>query len=77
MGGSEKVQRLTKQEIVIQVNPNKLVNYIIMQHVVVVSCDVLVGGMVLYPLGVTIDFWEKLHIITLFGIQKLITRFHC
>jgi hypothetical protein len=31
MGGLEKVQRLTKQEIVIQVNPNKLANYIIMQ----------------------------------------------
>ncbi len=25
-----------------------------------VSCDVLVGGMVLYPLGVTIDFWEEI-----------------
>jgi len=31
MGGSEKVRRLTKQEIVIQVNPNNLADYIIMQ----------------------------------------------
>jgi hypothetical protein len=76
MGGSEKVWRLTKQKIVIQVNPNKLVNYIIMQPWVVVSCDILVGGMVLYPLGVTIVFGMKLHTITLFDKQKLITRFH-
>jgi hypothetical protein len=26
----------------------------------VVSCDVLVGGVVLYPSGVTIDFWEEI-----------------
>jgi hypothetical protein len=25
------------------------------------SYYVLVGGVVLYPLGVTIDFWEKMH----------------
>jgi hypothetical protein len=25
----------------------------------VISYDVLVGGVVLYPLGVTIDFWEE------------------
>jgi len=31
MGGSEKARRLTKQEIMIQVNPNKLVDYIVMQ----------------------------------------------
>jgi hypothetical protein len=30
MGGLEKTRRLTKQEIVIQVNPNKLVDYTIM-----------------------------------------------
>jgi hypothetical protein len=23
------------------------------------SYDVLVGGVVLYPLGITLDFWEK------------------
>jgi hypothetical protein len=26
----------------------------------VTSYDVLVGGAVLYPLGVTIDFWEEI-----------------
>ncbi len=50
MGGSEKAQRLTKQEIVIQVNLNKLANYTIMQGGVVVmhatSYDVLVGSFV-------------------------------
>jgi hypothetical protein len=60
MGGLEKARRLTKQEIVIQVNSNKLTNYIIVWPRVVVSCDVLVGGVVLYPLGVTIDFWEEI-----------------
>ncbi len=67
MGGLQKAQRLTKQEIVIQVNPNKLAHYIIMQVEVMVmhamSYNVLVGGVVLYPLGVTIDFWKKLHIV--------------
>jgi len=63
MGGSKKVRRLTKQEIVIQVNPNKPIDYIIVQARVVLthvtSFDVLVGGVVLYPLRVTIDFWEE------------------
>ncbi len=45
---------------VIQVNPNKLANYNIVWPRIVVSCDVLVGGVVLYPLGVTIDFWEAI-----------------
>ncbi len=53
-------QRLTKQEIVIQINPNKLADYIIVRPRVVVSCDVLIGGVVLYSLGVTIDFWEEI-----------------
>jgi hypothetical protein len=51
----------------IQVNPNKSTNYIIMQAWVVVthasSYDVLVGGVVLYSLGVTIDFLKKSHTI--------------
>jgi hypothetical protein len=29
MNGSEKIRKLTKQKIVIQINPNKLINYII------------------------------------------------
>jgi hypothetical protein len=31
MGGSKKSQRLTKQEIVIQINPNKPINYTVVQ----------------------------------------------
>jgi hypothetical protein len=63
MGGSEKTRGLIKQRIVIQVNPNKPTYYIIMRAQIVVthvmSYDVLVGGVVLYPLGVTINFWEE------------------
>ncbi len=51
MGGLGKARGLTKQEIVIQVNPNKPADYIIMWIQVVVthvtSYDVLVGGVVL------------------------------
>jgi hypothetical protein len=60
MGGSKKVRRLTKYEIVVHVNPNKPTNYTTMQAQIVVmhvtSYDVLVGGVVLYPLRVTIYF---------------------
>jgi len=63
MGGLKKARGLAKQKIVIQISPNKLVNYNIVQVQVVVthvtSYDLLVGGVVLYPLGVTIDFWEE------------------
>jgi hypothetical protein len=48
---------------VILVNPDKLVDYIIMQAKTMVkhdtSYDVLVRSLVFYPLGVTIDFWEE------------------
>jgi hypothetical protein len=30
---------------------------VVVMHVT--SCDMLVGGVVLYPIGVTIDFWEE------------------
>jgi hypothetical protein len=63
MGGSKKAQGLTKQKIVIHVNINKPTYYTIMWAQALVthatSYDVLVGGVVLYPLGVTIDFWEE------------------
>ncbi len=63
MGGLKKAWKLAKQKIVIQINPNKLINYNIMQAQEVVthatSYDVLVQSVVLYPLGVTIDFWEE------------------
>jgi hypothetical protein len=48
---------------VILVNPNKLVDYTIVGAIKVVthvtSYDVLVGSLVFYPVGVTIDFWEE------------------
>ncbi len=48
----------------IQINPNKPTNYTTMQAQVVVtqatSYDVLVGGVVLHPLGIPIDFWEEI-----------------
>ncbi len=54
MDGLEKTRRLTKHEIVIYVNPNKPTNYTTMRAQVVVthvtSYDVLVGGVVLFPL---------------------------
>jgi hypothetical protein len=63
MGGSEKSRRLTKQQNVIYVNPNKPVDYINVQARAMVthamSYDVFVGGVVLYPLGVMFDFWEE------------------
>jgi hypothetical protein len=64
MGGLEKTWGLTKKEIVIQVNPNKPAYYIIVRAWAVVmhvtSYDMLVGCVVLYPLGVAIDFWEEI-----------------
>jgi len=64
MGGLEKAHKLTKQKIMIQVNPNKPTNFITMRAQIVVthvmSYDVFIGGVVLYPLGVTINFWEEI-----------------
>jgi len=49
---------------VIQINPNKPTNYIIVWAQAVVthatSYDVSIGGVVVYPQGVTIDFWEEI-----------------
>jgi len=80
MGGLKKARGLTKQEIVIQVNPNKPTNYTIVWAWVVVthvtSYDVLIGGVVLYPLWVAIDFGRKPHTTIQVGIHELITRLH-
>jgi hypothetical protein len=63
MGKLEKAWRLTKHKVVILVNPTKLVDYAIIRvHTMVThatSHDVLVGGVVLYPLKFTLDYWEK------------------
>ncbi len=63
MGGLEKAWRLIEQKIVFQINPNKLTYCTIVRAQIVVmhvmSYGVLVRGVVLYPLGVTIDFWEE------------------
>jgi hypothetical protein len=60
----KKVRALTKQEIMIHVNPNKLIDYTIMRAQTLImhamSYNILVEGMILYPLKVTIDLWEEI-----------------
>ncbi len=62
--GQRRAQGLTKHDITIQININKPTNYIIVWAQVVIthvtSYYALVGGVVLYPLGVTIDFREEI-----------------
>ncbi len=64
MGGSEKVHKISKHEVVIQINPIRPTNYTMIYAKVVVtqvtSYNVLFKGVVLYPLGVTLDFWEEI-----------------
>ncbi len=68
MSMSKKAWGLTKQKIVIQVNPHRLFNYTTMwawtMAMHATSYDILIGGMVLYPLGITLDFWEEIMHIT-------------
>jgi hypothetical protein len=63
-GQSERAQRITKHEVIIQVSLVRLVNYTTVHVKAMVtqatSYDVLVGGVVLYLLGVTLDFWEEI-----------------
>jgi hypothetical protein len=63
MGGSKRVQGITKHEVIIHVNPIRLVDYTIVHVKVVVtqatSYDVLIGGAILYPLIITLAFWEE------------------
>ncbi len=63
MGGSKRAQGIAKYEVIIQVNPIKLIDYTIVNVKVVVMqatlYDVPVGGAILYPLGITLDFWEE------------------
>jgi hypothetical protein len=63
MGGLEIARRITKHEVVIQVNPIRPTNYTMIHVKAVVtqatSYDVLVEGAILYPLGITLDFWEE------------------
>jgi len=63
MGRLEKVKKLTKQEIVIQFNSNRPTYYAIV-HVRtmvthVTSYDILVGGAILYPLRIMLNFCEE------------------
>ncbi len=55
-----KAQGLTKHKVVIHVNPNKLTNYTTMQGQTMIthvtSHDILLGGLILQPLGVILDF---------------------
>jgi len=66
-GWVRKYMRVTKQEIVIRVNPNKLAYYITMWARIMVThamfYDGLVGSVVLYPLGIPLFFGNKSHMI--------------
>lgn len=72
--------RLTKQEVVIQVNPTKPMDCTTMWVGLVVthatSYDVFVEGAFLYPLTIAIDFWEKIAYNTHDGKWDLAIRFH-
>jgi hypothetical protein len=62
---SHKIQRLTKHEVAIKVNPNKPVNSTIMRAQTTVmhimSYDILFGQIIYYnPLRVTIYFWMEI-----------------
>ncbi len=63
MGRLEKAQKLTKQEIVIRFNSNKPTYYAIMHAWTMVthvtSYNILVGGAILYPLRITLNFCEE------------------
>jgi hypothetical protein len=62
-GWIKEGSRINQEKIMIQINPNKLIDYTIMHARVVVThvsfYDILIGGMVLYPLRLTIIFWEE------------------
>jgi hypothetical protein len=64
LNGSKKVKGLTKQEIVIHVNPNKLIDYTIMWAQTLImhatSYGILFEGMILYSLKVIIDLCEEI-----------------
>jgi hypothetical protein len=49
-----------ENSIVIEVNPNKPTNYIKIQASTVVTHVMSYDVLVLYSLGVNIDFWEKI-----------------
>ncbi len=80
MGGLKKARWLTKQETVIKFNPNKSTYYTTLRAWAEVThvtfYDVLVRGVVLYPLGVTIDFWEETTYYHPSWQTKTITKFH-
>lgn len=63
MGGSERAHEISKHEVVIQINLVKPTDYTTIYDKALVtqatSYDVLVKGVVLYPSGVTLDFWEE------------------
>jgi hypothetical protein len=61
MGGFERVRGITKHEVFIQINPIKPIDYTTVRVKAMVMqatlYDVMVGGAILYPLGITLDFW--------------------
>jgi hypothetical protein len=63
MGGTEHATAITKGELALKLNQDDVEDASFMQVKAIVteakSYDVLVGSMVLYPMGFTLDFWEE------------------
>jgi hypothetical protein len=63
MGGTEHVTAITKEELALKLNQDDVEDASFMKVKAIVteakSYDVLVGSMVLYPMGFTLDFWEE------------------
>jgi hypothetical protein len=64
MGKLERIKGITKHGVAIQVNLIRLANYTMVYAKAMAmhatSYDLLVVGTILYPLGVTLDFWEEI-----------------
>jgi hypothetical protein len=64
MGASNKAHGITKINTLVQLNPNHPTNQSTIQIQVVVtnplSYDVLVWGVVLYLMGIAMNFWEEI-----------------
>jgi hypothetical protein len=63
MGGTEHATAIMKGELTLKLNQDDVEDASFMKVKAIVmeakSYDVLVGSMVLYPMGFTLDFWEE------------------
>jgi hypothetical protein len=64
MGGTERTTGITKAELSLKLNQEDVEDAGFMKVKAIVteakSYDVMVGMMVLYPMGFTLDFWEEI-----------------